>query len=213
MVKFCPSCGAEVKDDAKFCPECGKAVSVKPTPKAEPVKKTQATTNKTSSWGKDLTPEQRKSFKILGILGIVIVVVLILALAFGGSGDTSSDTSDTSSDTTYVEPVLSEDEYKANCTTDISYKQLEKNANSFFGEKYKVSGEVFQIGEYGGETWMLLATSGSYDNLMYVTYPGTIDVYEGDYVTVWGEIYGDYSYTSKANYQLTVPWISAKYIE
>lgn len=212
MVKFCPSCGAEVKDDAKFCPECGNALSVKPTPNVEPVKKTQPKTSKTSSLGKDLTPEQRKSFKIVGIIGIIVIVVIILALAFGGSSNTSSDAGDGGTPT-YTEPVLSEEEYKANCSSDITFKKLEKNSARFYGEKVKFSGEVVQIMESGGETDIRLAISGSYGSIIYVTYPDTVDVYEGDYITVWGEVLGDYSYTSTANYQITLPWISAKYIE
>lgn len=58
-----------------------------------------------------------------------------------------------------------------------------------------------------------LATTDGYDDVVAVVYSGTNDVVEGDTITVYGYIVEDYSYTSQANFQITIPCVDAKYID
>ena len=54
---------------------------------------------------------------------------------------------------------------------------------------------------------------GYWDNNVAVAYEGRLaHVYEKDIVTVWGTCLGQYSYTSVANFDMTVPAIEAKYV-
>ena len=121
-----------------------------------------------------------------------------------------------------VERVLSAAEekarYKKSCKT-ISYKKLKKNADRYKGDRYKTRGQIIQIMEDGNTTIMRIAVTKdnwgywNYDDVIYVEYEGTTDFVEEDVVTVYGEIYGDYSYTSIAGWEITVPGVVAKYIE
>jgi len=106
--------------------------------------------------------------------------------------------------------------YKAKCKS-IKYTVLNKNPDAHAGEFLKFKGQVFQIMESGGVTAMLLSVTnegyGFYDDNVWVTYPGTFDVYEDDIINVWGECTGSYDYTSVIGAELSVPAIEAKYIE
>jgi len=142
----------------------------------------------------------------------MLILLTLVANAFTSINTTQSTTTPHYSEpTTPVEPQMSEKEYKA-ATTYIPFKQLDKNPDGKAREKVKYTGTIVQIMESGGSTEIRLALSGGYDDIIYVTYSGTTDAVEGDTVTIWGDVYGSYTYTSEANYQITLPRIDAKYI-
>ena len=107
---------------------------------------------------------------------------------------------------------VSESEFKEMCK-EIPYKKLSKNSDKFYGNRTVVSGKVVQIMEEDDGGIIRLATNGEYDDIVAVIYSGSNDIVEDDYVTVYGYVMKDYSYTSQANYQITIPSIDAKYIE
>lgn len=106
--------------------------------------------------------------------------------------------------------------YKSSCQS-LSYKVLNKNPDGLIGTKVMLHGQILQIQEDAGSTFMLLqVTYLGYDTWtdnVAVAYSGTIDAYEDDVITVWGEVSGAFSYKSQAGWDLTVPGVKAKYIQ
>lgn len=106
---------------------------------------------------------------------------------------------------------------KANAQT-IDYAQLKKNPDRYKGEYVKYTGEVLQILEGDDITNIRLAvTKSSYgynsNDVIFVEYPGYTDFVDDDIVTVYGEIYGSYSYESQAGYNISLPGLLADTVE
>jgi len=161
----------------------------------------------------------KQSSKEKVVIGVVSVCCLgiILIVGIGGllspdNGGNSSDYSN-NSDTTPepVEPVETESEYKASCKT-ISFKELNKNPDGHAGERVKLSGRVIQIME-GYGTDIRMDVNDNYGDTVYVTYDGTTTALEDSWITIYGEVYGSYTYESQAGWQITLPLIKAKYVE
>jgi len=108
-------------------------------------------------------------------------------------------------------------DYKASCKT-YEFRVLKKDADSLKGERIKLKGEVLQILEQSGSADIRLAVTRtsygwSYNDVVYVVYLGTTDIYEEDVITVWGEVSGSYTYESIAGYNITLPLVRAKYLQ
>jgi hypothetical protein len=101
-------------------------------------------------------------------------------------------------------------------TTTIPYNQLEKNPKRYKGTKVAYRGQIFQIQEDGGSTWMLLSVTdegyGFWDDNVWVEYDGTIDGAEEDVITVYGTITGEQSYETQIGGETYVPKMHARYV-
>ena len=105
-------------------------------------------------------------------------------------------------------------EKKANAQT-IDYAQLKKNPDRYEGEYVKYTGEIVQIMEDNDMTNIRLAVtmnSDGYDisEVIFIEYAGYTDFVDEDIVTIYGEVYGSYSYESQAGYNIWVPGILAE---
>lgn len=166
----------------------------------------------------DTWKEWSKTKKIISILVICCIGIVIFAAIMGGGTpdkNTSSDNSSTDGDSTDVDDSddeLTEEEFKGNCTT-LDYAQMNKNSDKYFGEKLVVTGEVVQIMEDSSGGFIRMDVNGNYGDTIAVLYEGTNDVLEGDTITVYGYGSSDYSYTSQANFEITIPCVLAEYIE
>ncbi len=112
--------------------------------------------------------------------------------------------------------TLGEQGFKNACG-DLAYEELARNADSHKGEKVKYSGRIVQVtnGSDGSVT-LRVATSGNYDDIILVDYTyqsGQSKLLEDDTVTVYGTIYGDYTYESVMGAHITVPLVLASYID
>jgi hypothetical protein len=112
----------------------------------------------------------------------------------------------------------------------VSYPVLNKDAGSMKGRKLVIHGQVFQIQDAGsGQFWdgypdgitprttMLVSVTdegyGMWTDNVDVAFDGALKkVYENNIVTVYGTCVGQFSYTSVAGYDETVPLIHAKYV-
>lgn len=99
---------------------------------------------------------------------------------------------------------------KKNAKT-IDYKELDKNADKYAFEYVTYSGEIIQIMEGSGITQIRLDIGGG--DILFIEYEDYTDFVEGDNITIYGEIYGNFSYESQAGWTITVPGIIADYIE
>lgn len=106
---------------------------------------------------------------------------------------------------------------KANAKT-IEYAQLKKNPDRHADEYVKYTGQILQILEDENYTNIRLAVTKdeygyNYDDVIFIEYPGITEFVEEDEVTVYGTIYGSYTYTSQAGWDISIPGIIADTIE
>lgn len=102
---------------------------------------------------------------------------------------------------------------KANAQS-IDYAQLKKNPDRYSGEYVKYTGEIIQILEGDDMTNIRLSVTKesygySFNDLVFVEYIGYTDFVDGDIVTIYGEVYGAYSYESQAGFNISLPGIIA----
>lgn len=157
-----------------------------------------------------------KCFKWLGRFSLILCSVAMLILVAYQICDTIKPTEPVTE-----EIVLSEDEYKAQCSS-VAYEDIARNPNDYIGQKAVFKGKVVQVQETYGENIVLRinVTKGQYDwwdDTIYVDYKRKDDnesrVLEDDIVTVYGEIKGIKTYTAVLLNQISIPHIKAEYID
>lgn len=99
-----------------------------------------------------------------------------------------------------------------------NFKELDKDASRFEGSIVKFKGEVLQIQEDDNGGAIRLGVTEdvfgwSSSDVMWVDYRDKTDILNGDIVTVYGVLTGSKSYTSQANFQITLPKMVACAIE
>ncbi|MBR5534387.1 MAG: zinc ribbon domain-containing protein [Ruminiclostridium sp.] len=116
-------------------------------------------------------------------------------------------------------PELTPDEYKAQCQS-YSYDTIARNPGQYDGEYAKISGYVLQVQQdelYGLLLYTLrVATVGKYDGVVYVSYTCSADdarILEDDYVTMWGQLTGEKTYTTVMGNSITIPSFTAEYVQ
>jgi hypothetical protein len=94
----------------------------------------------------------------------------------------------------------------------ITYEKLKKNADEYDSYGWAFTGKVFQIQEQGGRTTALVSLDAWGNKIMWVKADFTTPFVENDQVYVVGYLAGNYSYTSVAGWNITVPAIEARAI-
>lgn len=96
----------------------------------------------------------------------------------------------------------------------LDFDAVNRNPDKYKYQSFLISGHVLQIiEEYNEEeknTYVSarVATSGNYDDVVYVVYirePGEDRILEGDNITFDGTAYGLYTYTSIDDFSITLP--------
>lgn len=100
--------------------------------------------------------------------------------------------------------------------TGITYDQLARTPDDYFGKKVSFTGKVLQVMEDDDETQLRLAVDGDYDNVILVDIDedklsGT-RILEDDLVTVSGFSMGTMSYKSAMAGKITIPSMSTEII-
>ena len=113
---------------------------------------------------------------------------------------------------------MSEEEYKANCTTFTSsdYNKILRNPNQYKDKLAKLSGKVNQTveGLFGLYTSIYIKDSnGNIWGINYTYGENESHKLEGDSITVWGNLDGTTTVDNVLGVQNTLPYISAKYIK
>ena len=121
------------------------------------------------------------------------------------------------------EPInLSEEEiasyFKEGCSA-MTYEQVARDPDTYSGEKAAFTGEVIQVMQEG-DTYMLRVNvtpvSYGYKDTILVLYTaksGDQRILEDDVVTLYGTMAGMYTYETVMGAELTVPLMSAQYVE
>lgn len=199
---FCKECGAEIPDDSKHCKECGASL-------VEDSSNTKPEVAQSNVVEKESFFKKNKKILIGCCIGLFVIFLLSGVATFFFGDDSSHDTLISNGIDDYN---MSESDFKGMCK-EIDYKMLTKNSDKYYGNRTVVSGKVVQIMADKDGGIIRLATDGEYDDIVAVIYSGDNDVVEDDYITAYGYVAKDYSYTSQANYKITIPCIDAKYIE
>ncbi len=113
------------------------------------------------------------------------------------------------------------EDYKKSCA-EVSYNDVERNPNKYDGTKIKITGKVVQVSEgvlFDSNTYLVSVTCDEYgfwDDNVYISYEPPENesrVLEDDIVTFYGECTGVTTYVSVLGAKITIPSLSAKYVE
>lgn len=143
-----------------------------------------------------------------------IIALLMVIIIFTPSDESYNSESENK------EPVISETEYKAICSS-VSYEDIARKPNEYMGETVVFSGKVIQVLEEGKDVMLRVNVTegefGIWDDTIYVEYRRKSDnesrILEDDIVTLYGEIQGIKNYTAILGNQVSVPHLKAEYIE
>ena len=108
--------------------------------------------------------------------------------------------------------------YKRACKT-IAYDSLARTPDTYKGELVKFSGYVVQALDASSAleySVYRVATSGRYNNVVYVlvdNYGSGTRILEDDYITFYGVYDGVYTYKTIMGGSVTIPKVTAKYVE
>lgn len=116
-----------------------------------------------------------------------------------------------------VEPDSTEDNpaaravYEAQCQ-EISYEALSRGGDTLIRQYYTFTGKILQVmdGHYR------LGVGAGYSDVIYLDYTlptGAERLLEDDYLTVWGQSLGLYTYTTVSDKEVTVPRLLVRYAE
>lgn len=143
---------------------------------------------------------------------ILIIVILLIILLIAGSGNQYKLSDDAK--------TMSQKEYTEKCSK-ISYEDLARNTESNEGNKYVFTGEIQQVAydsEDGECEYLVSVTKDEYDfytDNIYLYYErGENDkLIENDIITFYGEASGEKTYTSVLGEEITIPAVTAVYVE
>ncbi len=163
----------------------------------------------------DGAPQKKGTSRGVKIFAWVLGIGILLSiLAASGNSGSSSNSPATAASNAPSDPITVACQASSSPQT-ISYKNLEKDPNSFQGQATTFTGQVLQIQESNGTGAMRLAVDkDSYGDwnvgdAVLVQYDGHTPAVQDDVVTVSGVMEGTQTYTSEANYQITVPLMYA----
>jgi hypothetical protein len=98
----------------------------------------------------------------------------------------------------------------ADADRSVTYEHLKKNAARYAGRPWTFTGKILEISEVGGNTVARIALDDWGNKAIYVAGPFTTEFVEKNRVQVIGYLAGDYSYTSQANWNITIPAVAAR---
>ena len=142
--------------------------------------------------------------KIIGFIVICCIGILVISSLMGGIGDKGSLPSDNSYNSNSYGNVF--DSFSKSDCKEISYKELNKNPDRYYGDNIKLQGRIMQISEGNPNgNYMLMYVNDDYNQLAYVEYYNNTKFVEDDWVTVYGVCAGSYTYKTTSGGTYAVP--------
>jgi len=149
-----------------------------------------------------------KAKKVGTGIGVAIAAVFIFSIILEASFD--------STETELKNPKLTSAEIKSQALRNISYDDLLRNNQDYVGDIVYYQGEVLQIQNVYGDTYILRIGVTKdmffYDDPIWVNYAGS-RVLQDDIVDVWGEVKGIMQYEAVLGNQVEIPEINAMLVE
>lgn len=212
----CPECKYQVSEHASVCPQCGYKLN-----------KIVAALLKYSE-NKSSTSNINMSFKrsivfVVVLVAICIVMVKIYIHFFDRHEPpklsqvkaTQEPTPEKINVMTHVE---TKKEYISTAKTigdkkdSIYLKDFIKDPDKYKFVRVKISVKVTEITETNGKSFLNVALTRKYDPGI-IFYDGSLHIYDGDIIEVYGEVYGRYEGRNRMGATLSWPAINAKYIK
>jgi hypothetical protein len=100
----------------------------------------------------------------------------------------------------------------ADADKSVTYEHLKKNAERYAGRPWIFTGRILEISESQGGTMARMSLDDWGNKVIYVAAPLQTDFVEKNRVLVVGYLAGNYSYTSQANWNITIPAVAARAI-
>lgn len=140
-------------------------------------------------------------------------LVVIFVIIITNAGQNGENTASNNSSITQNQPSICDIDSNtlAKQAEKVDYKQLSKDPDSFQGKISTFKGQILQIQQSGNEGILRLSVTNegygiwSLNDVIYVTYHQPTQAVQDDVVTIMGKLTGSQTYTSQANYQITVP--------
>jgi hypothetical protein len=101
-----------------------------------------------------------------------------------------------------------EEKEKHKYETGISYKNIAFESDKYIGQKVHFRGRVLQAMESGNDGWLRLAVNNDKNGVLLAHYNKVLApdrIYADEYVTLYGEANGLFTYTSTGGEQITIP--------
>jgi len=161
--------------------------------------------------------KQGKSWaKKMITLSAVIFIVGVIALGVNSVDSNYPGSEDASAKAALTSPV----DYKASCSSSITYDDAARTPDKYSGTRVHFKGEVIQVMENNGDNaYRINVTEGQYENwsdTIYVKFSlpdGDSRILENDNVDIYGELNGLQTYKTVFGSTVTVPFLNAQYID
>jgi FlaG/FlaF family flagellin (archaellin) len=166
---------------------------------------------------KDTEPVKAESSQnknsVGGIVATVVVVAVIIGLIAIIGSSASNPNGSTVGDIAASAPAGCNNPTLQQQAQAVNFQQLDKDPASFNGTDAEFTGQVLQIQQSNGQGYIRLAVvplgdgiwSPSFNDVVWVTYQGNNSAVQGDVINVYGPLTGEQTYTSEANYTITIP--------
>jgi len=93
---------------------------------------------------------------------------------------------------------------------DVWYEEIKKNPPRYAGRAAIFRGRILEISERDNTMQARLGVDGSSRTVLYIAGNFTTNFTDGDRVSVIGYLAGEYTYTSQANWTISIPALAAR---
>lgn len=146
----------------------------------------------------------------VGWIIVIALVVLVVFIGFGLSSNTATPAESTKG-------TISKAEYIKSCKS-YNYKDLMRDPDAYTGKRIYIKGRVVQVlqSDPSSNYYELRVATSGYEDIFYVTYTlksSEKRILEDDNIILYGDFGGLISYKSIFGQSITIPKISAKFME
>ena len=150
---------------------------------------------------------------------VIGFVVLIFMALLGGGGSTDTTTQNFATTTTEEERLANKEKWQENldnARTDVTYDNLMRKPDDYFGEIVQYSGTVIQTITVDGTVKQRVALFDDYDKIVLIEYREELPetrLLDDDYITFTGLAFGTITYETVLGSTLEIPLILASSID
>ena len=144
---------------------------------------------------------------------VIGFVVLMLMSSMGGGGSEDTTTQNFATTTTEEERLANKEKWQEkldNARTDVTYDNLMRTPDDYFGELVQYSGTVLQTITGDGIVQQRVALYDDYDKIVLIEYDTDLPevrLLDDDYITFTGMSFGTLTYETVLGSKLEIPSI------
>ena len=150
---------------------------------------------------------------------VIGLVALMFMALLGGGGSTDTTTQNFATATTEEERLANKEKWQEkleNARTDVTYDNLMRTPDDYFGEIVQYSGIVLQTITGDGTVQQRVALYDDYDKIVLIEYREELletRILDDDYITFTGLAFGTITYETVLGSTLEIPLILASSID